>query len=525
MNSQTNLEVTGNLQQHQLAELLVEILNAKLNGSLKLHNAQHKMIVYFDAGEVVFAVSNARQFRLFEFLLRENKITKEQLVAIPDFTNDLALNEYLAKNDLLPKNEIDVLFSRQLKAVLQDAFRWNDGEWIFSPLVRLKGDIRFKIDVSALLVEYARKLTDEQLQGKFKSLHEIFTAEATMPAHINLQPDEAFVLSRFENSSLSVERAKLFSGLTESVTLRVLYTLWLGGFITRQNWNSPFSDRRVSAILSANLTLKKQDAPVQSQTPLAQSITPTSIDTEEIKTIAKQEPAPVEESISLEEYLERTENAPNYYKMFAIAPDAQIAEIKKAYFMFAKRFHPDLFHQEVDLDKHKQIQNAFTKIAHAYETLKNENSRTVYDYKIRKELAQMNDSEPAGTTEEKNLQNQIEQARENFDRGFSLLMEENFEEALQFFARAAHIARDNARYHAYYGKLLSIDAKQKHKAEAELQTALKLDPNNAEIRLMLAEFFVQMKLFKRAEGELNRLLALFPGDKEAQALLDSLTKR
>jgi hypothetical protein len=39
---------------------------------------------------------------------------------------------------------------------------------------------------------------------------------------------------------------------------------------------------------------------------------------------------------------------------------------------------------------------------------------------------------------------------------------------------------------------------------------------------MLAEFFVQHNLPKRAEGELNRLLAIFPDNKEARVLLDSL---
>jgi hypothetical protein len=39
---------------------------------------------------------------------------------------------------------------------------------------------------------------------------------------------------------------------------------------------------------------------------------------------------------------------------------------------------------------------------------------------------------------------------------------------------------------------------------------------------MLAEFFIQYKLFKRAEGELNRLLENNPNNYEAHKLLDSL---
>ncbi len=36
MSSQNNLEITGNLREHQLPELLIEIFQAKLNGSLRL---------------------------------------------------------------------------------------------------------------------------------------------------------------------------------------------------------------------------------------------------------------------------------------------------------------------------------------------------------------------------------------------------------------------------------------------------------------------------------------------------------
>ncbi len=116
-------------------------------------------------------------------------------------------------------------------------------------------------------------------------------------------------------------------------------------------------------------------------------------------------------------------------------------------------------------------------------------------------------------------QKQAEHAAENFEQGFSLLMDGKGESAIPFLARAVHFAGDNARYHAYHG-----NNKQRHKAEAELQTAVKLDAENADFRLLLAEFFIQIGFPKRAEGELNRLLTIFPNNKEARGLLDILAK-
>jgi predicted Zn-dependent protease len=113
-------------------------------------------------------------------------------------------------------------------------------------------------------------------------------------------------------------------------------------------------------------------------------------------------------------------------------------------------------------------------------------------------------------------------ASKDFERGFDLQLNGNHEEAIPYLARAAHYAPQNARYHAYYGKALSADESQRHKAENELSTAIRLEPQNESFRLMLAEFFIRYKLTKRAEGELNRLLAMSPVNKQARTLLDSL---
>ena len=152
MESRNNLETNGNLRINPLAELLVEISHIKLNGSLRMENAAEKIALYFDAGEVVFAVSNVRQHRLFESLLQAGKMTKEELVTIPEFTNDLALKEFLLQNNLCGEEEIKKFLSLQISAILKTALSWREGEWTFSPLVRIKGDFRFAVDLPNALV-------------------------------------------------------------------------------------------------------------------------------------------------------------------------------------------------------------------------------------------------------------------------------------------------------------------------------------------------------------------------------------
>src|SRR5215213_7296936 len=101
MSSAKILEINGNLMAHPPAELLVEILQARLDGSLRLSHHNSKTIIYVRDGEIVFAVSNQRQHRIFELLLQTAAITKQQLVEIPEFTNDLALAKALSEKMML----------------------------------------------------------------------------------------------------------------------------------------------------------------------------------------------------------------------------------------------------------------------------------------------------------------------------------------------------------------------------------------------------------------------------------------
>jgi curved DNA-binding protein CbpA len=281
------------------------------------------------------------------------------------------------------------------------------------------------------------------------------------------------------------------------------------------------SERRVTEILSAKLELKKQP-----QIPVVEPIVvePPKPQKARVEVLLPNTEAsePVQDvKLSLEKYLGRIEHARTHYETLGIPIKSKTSEVKMAYFSLAKQFHPDLYYKTADAESHRRIQHAFTEIAHAYEVLRNEETRTRYDFRLKSILDELDRQgetfEPEPTTYKK-----LTEASDVFDHGFNLLMEEDFKAALPYISRAAEMAPEVARFHAYLGKALSIDSSQKFKAESEFQAAIKLEPENPMYRIMLAEFFVQYNLLKRAEGELNRLLASFPDNMEAKAMLDSL---
>jgi len=503
---------------HPLAELLVEIFQARFDGSLRLSQHNNKTIVYIKNGEVVFAVSNQRQHRIFEMLLQAQLITKQQLVGIPEFTNDFALTKYLEENGTFSASSLKTIFIRQIEAILRESVEWKEGSWVFSPLARVKQDIHYQIDSYGILIEFARRIPKDSVVRRFKSLRESFGKNPMPPSQINLHPAEAFLLSRFfDKSSLTIDEIKSLGGLSDTETLQNLYILWLAGYLYRENWDSAFKQQQISAISSAKFELKKQVAP-----PIIKPVLqPEVVSVQETKAEETEKPA-IEEEITLEKYLETVETAETHYQSLNISHKATAAEIKKAYFSRAKRFHPDLFQKQTDAETHLRVQRAFSEIAHAYEVLRDEESRQTYDFKLRKLLQELEKLSPEERNQPKAEQKTLTEVTEIFEHGFNLLMEEDYEQAQPYISRAVHLAPDNARFQAYYGKVLSMDKTQRFKAEAALQTAIKLDADNPSYRIMLAEFFIKYNLLKRAEGELNRLLAIFPNNKEARALLDTL---
>ena len=506
MTAPSELEIKGDFLTYPFAELLAEIAAAGLTGSLRASDGQRKCVVYFKDGDVVFAASNARASRLFDMLLRRNKLTREDLSSIPDFQNDFEFAARLQEKDLLTSSEVDQLFTEQITAILVDILSWRSGEWTFSHLARARAGLEFKVDVTGLLVEYARCLTDDGVSGRISGAEEKFVRTRGVPT-FDLNPEEALIVSNAASGMVTVADLCRVVDIAASAALRALYVVWLGGLFVRVDRVSAFSPAQVGAMRLARVEIKRE------------AKLPTAVETAAINGTPAAE-TNIDAEMSVDDYLKQVESAETFYDVLGIDPKAEIPELKKAYFTLARKFHPDRYHAEGG-ERLKRIQSAFTELAQAHETLKHSESRQTYDYRIRKELADREKAREAGESDV-TASMQYTQASESFENGLTLLMDGEAEAATPFLARAAHYAPKNARYRAYYGKALSCDDKQRHKAESEMQAALKIDPNNATYRLFLAEFFMHNKLLKRAEGELTRLLALHPNNREAADLLASL---
>ena len=69
----------------------------------------------------------------------------------------------------------------------------------------------------------------------------------------------------------------------------------------------------------------------------------------------------------------------NCYELLGVSREADRREISKAYRKLAQKWHPDMFRTQED----KEVaEKKFMKVATAYETLRDEESRADYDYML-----------------------------------------------------------------------------------------------------------------------------------------------
>jgi curved DNA-binding protein CbpA len=540
--------MAGQLKKYPLTELIREISAGGLSGALRLARERAKSVVYFDAGEIIYAASNLRAYRLVESVRRWNVLSEEQLARLQGVASDLEFGEALIETRTLSRETLSELMARQVSELLSHTLLWTEGDWDFDPRVRLATDTRVVVKTKKLLLESARRLPAEFVWARFANKNEKLFPEAQTPDDLNLLPTEAFVLTRVD-SSLSINELLAVAGLPEAETLHAAYTLALGGFLRRERWPQALSAEELAKARAAKAVQPKQET----TTPPAAVAEPKIESKTEAKAAASEQTptttteAPRDEQAELEALFKRLSIATDHYQELGVRRSANIAEIKRAYYALAKRFHPDRFRRESDAARLASIESAFARVAQAYETLKDKGSRAVYDSKLLKQEQEERAGRAAAAARSHAAKNPGQgnaeasndfsfpkagsqsasstyAAEERFQQGLSALHQGNHAFAIAALGDAARMEPNEPRYRAYFGQALASDQRLRRNAEAELKAAIALDANNASYRLMLAELYSNIGLLKRAQSELDRVLASDPRNDDARRLRDKLKR-
>ena len=504
--------MNGHLNEQPLVELIRDIVAQRGDGVLRLRHGSVKVVVYFEAGEIIYAAANLRELRLAEYVRKQKLLSEDQLQTLEGNKADLALAATLSQNGFIDQKTVLRLIANQVIDVLRVALLWPEGIWEFDTRTRLADPLRVKIDVPGLLLQATRKLPAQTITARLPNRAEVFSPVSDLPDSTALLPTEGYLLSRLEKP-FSLREWILLSGLSDAEALRTIYGLALAGFVKRERWPGALAKDR-PFVAPAPTTPDESTAE-----PVAAEVS--------VHTLAS----------DLEELLERLQQATSFYEVLKVEPGASAEEIKNSYYALARRYHPDRFHQEAGTPLHASVESAFAKIAQAYVTLSDPGQRSTYDAKLaarervrsstveipkqserdrkRAETAKKEQSETAA-------EDDFSRAESSFQEGFIALQQGQVQAAIISLAAAARLVPREARFRAYYGRALGAVESTRRLAEAELQAALKLDPGNLSYRLMLAELYFDLGFNRRAEGELRRVLMAQPDNPGARKLMRRL---
>lgn len=502
--------MNGQLHEQPLAELIREITSQHGDGALRLRHGAVRAVIYFEAGEIVYAAANLRELRLTEYIRKQGLLSEEQLQSLEDIKSDQAIASALHERGFLDLRSVMRLVTKQVLDVLRVALLWNEGSWEFDTRAHLDDPLRVKVNVSGLLLQASRKIQTETIAARLPNRAEVLSQISEVPDYTALLPPEGFLFSRLE-SPLSLNDLVLLSGMREADALRVVYGLALGGFVKRDRWPSALGKENPIIATAATEPTESVGEPV--------------VTDEVVHTLATE----------LDELLQRLEKAESYYEILKLEQAATPLEIKNSYYSLARRYHPDRFHKQAGTPLHASVESAFAKIAQAYVTLADPALRTSYDAKLaaREKMRQSSIQVPkqserdrlraeAAKREDSDAANELARAESSFQEGFIALQQGQSQAAIVHLAAAARLAPDEARFRAYYGRALAAVEDTRRLAESELQAALKLDPENFLYRLMLAELYFDLGFFRRSEGELRRVLNAQPDHPGGRKLLRRL---
>jgi tetratricopeptide (TPR) repeat protein len=466
-----------------LIETLLDLHEGRRSGVLRFEQGKVKKQLVLRQGTLAFSESNVPEEHLARILVEMEHLTKADLTSVTALMKaGKALDDALLAVEQLDAKRLEEGIREQAVAILASLLAWEDCESRFySGEGLIKRQVNLAIPLPQIILLSARRaVSKRQLPpalGKLEGKVSYSESGRERRSKLPLDTFEAFAYSVAYEPILVENLISLMPSGADSPPELVFRLLLLG--------------------------LLQLEAPgTESEESLR------------AKTVSRLK-------LAIEDMLRRFELA-NYYEILGVGPMAGEDEIKTAYHELAREYHPDRFQSgEYSGEFRSQVERLFTYITGAYTILSDTTSRAIYEDTRLKKDSKVESTLQARSgvdTEKEKMADAL------FRAGRASLSEMDYEKAATHFKECVWLLPEIARYHYYLGLSQSEVPRFQKLAEEHLLKAIELERTTPESYLALGKLYVKVNLPRRAVVQFQEVLRWDPQHREAQKLLDEISK-
>ncbi|HEX9724669.1 MAG TPA: DUF4388 domain-containing protein [Vicinamibacteria bacterium] len=512
----------GNLSQETLAGVIRSLYIDRRSGILHLEKDGITKRIYFKKGSMIFANSDVNEDRIGEFLIRQGAIERSSFEMAAKVAKETRkrFGKTIAEMGYMTPEDMQARVTEQIQAIIYSLFLWRSGQWKLEPHEDpVDEDIMLNLSTADVILEGTRRMDDIDAMrrdvGNSNGMLRHSENPLLLYQKISLTPSEGFVLSRVDGVS-TVSDIAAISPLGEEETIRCIYGLVSAGVLEIQG-------REQQPAQPARVEEEKVDIPMP------------EVETLDRSAAAQPKPAgPSPEELAIRDDILKRHAAlstATLYDLLGISMNVSGAELKKAYYAMAKKYHPDRHHSPFLHDVHGQLEELFLKVQQAYQKLSDPLARRRYDSSLRTEAPRgevpgMSPPSGAPTTPGNGPPSTAAQAEAprptdkmaeaQYREGKRHFTEMRFFDAIQCLREAVRLAPETGHYHKLLAQALVKNPHWRKEAEEHFQKALESDQFDPEIFVGLGEIYEAAGMSSRAQKMFAQALNYDPSNEIAR---------
>ncbi len=235
------MALSGNLRDFSLPDVFQLISFSHKTGTLAIERGDAKGFVYFQDGDVFFAISNWNREPMGRRLVRGGKITERQLQRALEIQGSdegqRRLGQILVDEGFLSPKVLETFVQEQIQDTIFDLFRWEEGDFDFKAgVIPTEEDVGLSVSVENIIMEGSRRLEEwDRIRKKIPSDECVFrmaTAPGEGTFEVSLKPSEWKLLCLLDGNRTLVELSRLLD-LSDFQVARILYGMFSGGLLER----------------------------------------------------------------------------------------------------------------------------------------------------------------------------------------------------------------------------------------------------------------------------------------------------